>query len=109
MKIGGKIFVSFEEIKKRASGQSSVGEAQAAYAAILILQICAFYHHTSISKDIFRSAAEEAMKQDVNSERFKKLPRQLPYWIILYLPWGMMANGMNLSLDKGLVFFSLSH
>ena len=37
------------------------------------LQICAFYHHTSISKDIFRSAVEEAIKQDVNDQRFRKL------------------------------------
>ena len=52
--------LSFKEIKKRASGQSSAGDAQAAHAAILILQICAFYHHSNISKNIFRSAAEES-------------------------------------------------
>ena len=46
--------LSFNEIKKRANGQSSAGDAQAAHAAILILQICAFYHHSNISKDIFR-------------------------------------------------------
>jgi tetratricopeptide (TPR) repeat protein len=51
--------LSFNEIKRRASGQSSAGDIQAAHAAILILQICAFYHHSGISKDIFRSAAEE--------------------------------------------------
>ena len=45
--------LSFEAIRKRASGQSSDSEAQAAHAAILILQICAFYHHSNISKDIF--------------------------------------------------------
>ena len=67
--------LSFEEIKKRAGEHSTTEGAQAAQAAILILQICAFYHHTSISKDIFRSAAEEAMKRDVNSYRFKKLPQ----------------------------------
>jgi hypothetical protein len=53
--------LSFEEIKRRASGQSIVGNAQAAQAAlaaIVILQICAFYHHNGISRDIFRSAAE---------------------------------------------------
>ena len=33
--------------------------------------------------------------------------RQLHYWIILYLAWTMMAIGMNLSLDKALVFFCL--
>ena len=57
--------LSFEEIKKRASGQSSAGGAQAAQAAILILQICAFYHHSNISKDIFRSAAEEESREHV--------------------------------------------
>ena len=67
--------LSFKEIEKRAGGHSTLEDAQAAQAAILILQICAFYHHTGISKDIFRSAAEEAMKKDVYSDRFKKLPQ----------------------------------
>ena len=67
--------LSFKEIEKRANGHSTPEDAQAAQAAILILQICAFYHHTCISKDIFQSAAEEAIKQDVNSDRFKKLPQ----------------------------------
>ena len=52
--------LSYKEIKKRASGESSAGSTQAANAAILILQICAFYHHSNISKDIFRSAAEKS-------------------------------------------------
>ena len=62
--------LSFKEIKKRASGQSSAKEA--ACAAILILQICAFYHHSNISKDIFRSAAEESKEHVVNSEVAEK-------------------------------------
>ena len=66
--------LSFKEIEKRANGHSSLQEAQVAKAAILILQICAFYHHTNISKDIFQSAAETE-KQDVNSDRFRKLPQ----------------------------------
>ena len=69
--------LSFKEIKKRASGHSTPEGTQAAQAAILILQICAFYHHTSISKDIFQSAAEEAIKQDVNSDIFRKLPQSV--------------------------------
>ena len=64
--------LSFGEIKKRASGQSSAGDAQAAHAAILILQICAFYHHSNISKDIFRSAAEESREHN------SKVARELP-------------------------------
>jgi tetratricopeptide (TPR) repeat protein len=64
--------LSFKEIKKMASGQSSTGDAQAAHAAILILQICAFYHHSNISKDIFRSAAEES--REVDSEVAENLP-----------------------------------
>ena len=40
--------LSFKEIEKRASGYSTPEGAQTAQAAILILQICAFYHHTSI-------------------------------------------------------------
>ena len=69
--------LSFKEIEKRTGGHSTPKDAQAAQAAILILQICAFYHHTSISKNIFQSAAEEAMKQDVNSDRFRKLPQAI--------------------------------
>ena len=45
--------LSFKEIEKRAGGHHISEGTQAAQAAILILQICAFYHHTSISKDIF--------------------------------------------------------
>jgi uncharacterized protein (DUF2164 family) len=67
--------LSFKEIEKRAGGHTTPEGAQAAQAAILIHQICAFYHHTSISKDIFQSAAEEAMKIDVNSDIFQKLPQ----------------------------------
>ena len=51
-----------KEIKKRADGQYGVGNVQGAQAAILILHICAFYHHNNISKGIFRSAAEENHK-----------------------------------------------
>ena len=40
--------LSFKEIEKRAGGQSS--SKNAAQAAILILQICAFFHHSNISK-----------------------------------------------------------
>ena len=64
--------LSFQEIKRRASGQSSAGDAQASHVAILILQICAFFHHNNISKDIFRSAAEESRDHVVDSE--EKLP-----------------------------------
>jgi hypothetical protein len=74
--------LSLKEIEKRAGGHSTPNDAQAAQAAILILQICAFYHNTSISQDIFQSAAEEAVKQDVDSERFRKLPQAA----VLYTP-----------------------
>ena len=70
--------LSFNEIKKRASGQSSAGDAQAAHTAILILQICAFYHHSNISKDIFQSAAEESGKHVVDNEVAGKLPLAIP-------------------------------
>jgi tetratricopeptide (TPR) repeat protein len=65
--------LSFKEIEKRASGHSTAGGAQAAQAAILILGICAFYHHSNISKDIFQSAAEEAMKHAIDSGIVEKL------------------------------------
>ena len=68
--------LSFKEIKKRASGQSTGVNAQAAQAAILILQICAFYHHSNISKDIFQSAAE-AQRHTIDSELSEKLPQAI--------------------------------
>jgi len=68
--------LSFKEIERRAGGKSPSGYAQAAQAAILILQICAFYHHSNISTDIFRSAAEES-KEDVDSEMAEKLPQAM--------------------------------
>ena len=66
--------LSLKEIKKRANGQSSSENAQAAQAAILILDICAFFHHSDISKEIFQSAAEESRKQSIDSELAEKLP-----------------------------------
>ena len=66
--------LSYKEIKKRATGESNIGDAQASHAAILILQICAFYHHSNISKDIFRSAAEESRVYVTDIMRTKKLP-----------------------------------
>ena len=65
--------LSFEEIEKR--GKSARGNAQAAQAAILILKICAFYHHSNISKAIFQSAAEEPGKCIVESDVTEKLPQ----------------------------------
>ena len=64
--------LSFQEVKKRSRGQSS--DRDAAHAAILILQICAFYHHSNISRDIFRSAAEESREHAVDSKVIEKLP-----------------------------------
>ena len=58
--------LSFKEIERRA-GQLTTGNAQAAQSAILILQLCAFYHCSNISKAIFQSAAEKS-REDVNSE-----------------------------------------
>ena len=66
--------LSLKEIEKRASGQSSSENAQAAQAAILILHICAFIHHSNISKDIFQSAAEKLRKENVDSELAENLP-----------------------------------
>ena len=66
--------LSFKEIERRAGGKSNTGDEQAAQAAILILQICAFYHHSNISKDIFRSAAEESKKVVIDSDVAEKLP-----------------------------------
>ena len=69
--------LSFKEIKRRASEESNDGDAQAAHAAILILQICAFYHHSNISKNIFQSAAEKSKEYVVDSELAKKFPHTM--------------------------------
>jgi hypothetical protein len=66
--------LSFKQIEQRAGGQSPARNVQAAQAAILILQICAFYHHSNISTEIFRSAAEEYRNYDVDSKIARKLP-----------------------------------
>ena len=66
--------LSFKEIKKRACGQSHGGNAKAANAAILILGICAFYHHSNIYDEIFQSAAEESVKYVIDKKMAKKLP-----------------------------------
>jgi tetratricopeptide (TPR) repeat protein len=65
--------LSFKQIQQRANGESTEN-AQAAQTAILILQICAFYHHSNISKEIFRSAAEEFKNYSVDDELTRKLP-----------------------------------
>ena len=64
--------LSFKEIEKR--GKSGSENAQGAQSAILILQICAFYHHSNISQDIFQSVAEESGRYIANSETAEKLP-----------------------------------
>ena len=81
--------LSLKEIKQRADGQSGMGNAQAAQAAILILHICAFYHHNNISKAIFQFAAEESQKYVVNHKVANELPQ------------GMNSLNCNLlTLDK---------
>jgi len=69
--------LSFKEIEQRADGQFTTGNAQAAKAAILILQICAFYHHSNISREIFQSAAKESRKHVVDSKAVEKLPQAI--------------------------------
>ena len=78
--------LSFKEIERRASKQPITVEVQAAQAAILILQICAFYHHSSISKDIFQSAAEESRKKVIDDDVAEKLPQ-----IITLLDYTLLA------------------
>jgi Tetratricopeptide repeat len=72
--------LSFKEIENRAKEQFTTENTQgvqAAQAAILILQICAFYHHSDISKDIFQSAAEQSRKYTMDSEVAEKLPQAI--------------------------------
>ena len=80
---------SFIEIEKRVDGDAQ--EAQAAQVAILILQICAFYHHSNISKDIFRSAAQWSREYVVDSEAVKKFPQAVT--LLDYTLLGLDNNG----------------
>ena len=69
--------LSRKEIERRAVGKSTTGnaqEAQAAQAAMLILGICAFYHHSNIYRVIFQSAAERSREYAIDSEVAEKLP-----------------------------------
>ena len=68
--------LSFKQIEQRASGQST-GDVQAAQTAILILQICAFYHHSNISTEIFQYPAEESRNHKVDHEVAEKLPQAI--------------------------------
>ena len=86
--------LSFKEIEKRAKGQSAtenIQGVQAAQAATLILQICAFYHHSDISKDIFQSAAEQSRKYTIDSEVAEKLPQAITF--LDYTLLGLDHNG----------------
>ena len=69
--------LSFQQIQQRAKGLFTTRNAQAAQTAILILQICAFYHHSNISKEIFQSAAEEFKEYDVDNEVAEELPQAI--------------------------------
>ena len=82
--------LSFKEIRKRAGGQSHSGDAQAAKAAILILGICAFYHHSNISDHIFLSAAEKSAKYVIDREIAEKLPHA-----VNLLDRTLLANNNN--------------
>ena len=90
-------------MEKRASAQfCGENAAQAAQAAVLILQICAFFHHSNISEVIFQSAAEESRKESIDSELVAKLSRAstlLDYNLLT------LDNDMISSLDKELVCF----
>src|SRR5277367_1890312 len=101
--------LSFKEIQGRASGECTTGEVQAAKAAIMIFQICAFYHHDNISKDIFRSAAEESGKHD-DSEVAHKLPLAITLLDKTLLPLDKDGHWDHLIFGQGiavLLSFSL--
>ena len=100
--------LSFKEIEKRGNFMS--GNAQAAQAAILILQICAFYHHSSISKHIFQSAAEESGKFVANSEMVEKLPHAMTLLDHTLLALDKNGNWDGMIFEEGigvLLSFSL--
>src|ERR1700678_3197763 len=69
--------LSLDEIKRRVCGKSTTRTPQAAQAAILILQICAFYHHSNISEHIFQSAAKESKNHIVDSDVAQKLSQAI--------------------------------
>jgi len=102
--------LSFKEIERRA-GESGTEKAKAAQAAILILKICAFYHHNNISKEIFQSAAEQSRKHIFDDDDVaKRLPQALSLldYTLLALDndghWDRFIFGEGISL---LLAFSL--
>ncbi|KAF8165871.1 P-loop containing nucleoside triphosphate hydrolase protein [Crassisporium funariophilum] len=92
--------LSFNEIKHRA--ELSGGNADAAQSAILILQTCAFYHYDSISEDIFRFAAEESRKRDIEAEVELGLPLAITSLDYRLLPVGQDNKWDAYFFRKGL-------
>jgi tetratricopeptide (TPR) repeat protein len=65
--------ISMKEIESRAAKNSDPG-CCAAQSAVIIHKYFAFLHHDGISEDIFKSAAENYSKRDIESEKSLGLP-----------------------------------
>lgn len=62
-----------KEIESRAEKDAGPGGV-AAQSAVIIYRYFAFLHHNDISEDIFRNAAENYKKRDIEQEKILGLP-----------------------------------
>ena len=65
--------ISMKEIESRAANGAGPGGV-AAQSAVIIYKYFAFLHHNDISEDIFREAAENYKKRDIEQEKKLGLP-----------------------------------
>ena len=65
--------ISMQKIEMMAQ-MDAAGQAHAAQTAIKILRIFAFLDHAKIPEELFRNAAENYMKRDLNEEAKSDLP-----------------------------------
>ena len=65
--------ISMKEIESRAAS-SSGPESLAAQSAVILYKYFAFMHHDGISEEIFKTAAENYKKRDIEQEKSLGLP-----------------------------------
>ncbi|KAF8347366.1 hypothetical protein F5887DRAFT_1281075 [Amanita rubescens] len=65
--------ISMKEIESRATSGSGP-ESLAAQSAVILYKYFAFMHHDGISEEIFKTAAENYKKRDIEKEKSLRLP-----------------------------------
>ncbi|KAF8348423.1 hypothetical protein F5887DRAFT_914874 [Amanita rubescens] len=70
----GTYEISMKEIEARAAQKRDPAKAIVAESAIAVYQIIAFLHHENIPEELFKSAAENYKKRNIDEERETGLP-----------------------------------